>query len=305
MDSFGSCVDAAAADRSRGGVSVTKTGILLIDCPDRKGIVAAVGDFLYRHNANILHADQHQDAECGLFLMRVEWDLAGFDLSLDDCAGQFALIAERFQMRWRIERSDRRHRVALFVSKYDHCLVDLLYRHQSGELVCDIALVVSNHPDAQRWADFYGMPFVHVPVEPGHKAEAERQQLALLAEHRVDLLVLARYMQVLSADFVARWPQRIINVHHSFLPAFSGARPYHRALERGVKLIGATSHYATQNLDDGPIIEQDVVRVSHRDGLEDLLQKGRDLEKVVLARAVRWHIDHRVLVYDRKTVVFD
>ena len=284
---------------------MAKTGILLIDCPDRKGIVAAVAEFLYRHNANILHADQHQDALRGLFLMRVEWDLARFDLGLDDCARQFAPLAERFEMRWRLERSDVPHRVALFVSKYDHCLVDLLYRHQGGELACDIPLVVSNHPDAQRWTDFYGVPFFHVPVGPGPKEEAERRQLALLEEHRVDLVVLARYMQVLSAGFVARWPQRIINVHHSFLPSFSGARPYHRAFERGVKLIGATSHYVTADLDEGPIIEQDVVRVSHRDGLEDLIQKGRDLEQVVLARAVRWHIDHRVLVYDRKTVVFD
>jgi formyltetrahydrofolate deformylase len=284
---------------------MTKTGILLIDCPDRKGIVAAVAEFLYRHNANILHADQHQDGQRGLFLMRVEWDLVGFDLGLDDFARQFALIAERFQMRWRIEQSACPRRVALFVSKYDHCLVDLLYRHQCGELVCDIPCIISNHPDAKHWAAFYGVPFFHVPVEPGHKAEAEGQQLALLEEHRVDLLVLARYMQVLSADFVARWPQRIINVHHSFLPSFSGARPYQRAFERGVKLIGATSHYVTPDLDEGPIIEQDVVRISHRDGLEDLIQKGRDLEKVALARAVRWHLDHRVLVYDGKTVVFD
>jgi formyltetrahydrofolate deformylase len=284
---------------------MAKTGILLIDCPDRKGIAAAVAEFLYQHNANILHADQHQDAQQGLFLMRVEWDLAGFNLGLDDCAHLFAPLAERFQMRWRLERSDSPHRVALFVSKYDHCLVDLLYRHQSGELVCDIALVVSNHPETQRWTDFYGVPFFHVPVGPDSKEEAERRQLALLEAHRVNLVVLARYMQVLSPVFVARWPQRIINVHHSFLPSFSGARPYHRAFERGVKLIGSTSHYATQDLDEGPIIEQDVVRVSHRDGLEDLIQKGRDLEKVVLARAVRWHLDHRILVYDRKTVVFD
>lgn len=284
---------------------MTKTGILLIDCPDRKGIAAAVSDFLYRHNANILHADQHQDSERGLFLMRVEWDLAGFDLDLDDCVRQFTSIADRFQMRWRIERSDRPHRVALFVSKYDHCLVDLLYRHHSGELLCEIPLVVSNHPDAKRWADFYGVPFFHIPVEPGTKAEAEKRQLALLKEHGIDLVVMARYMQVLSTDFVAQFPYRIINVHHSFLPAFSGARPYHRAFERGVKLIGATSHYATQDLDEGPIIEQEVVRISHRDGLEDLVQKGRDLEQVVLSRAVRWHLSHRVLVYDRKTVIFD
>jgi formyltetrahydrofolate deformylase len=286
-------------------IPVKKTAILLLDCPDRKGIVAVVSEFLYRHNANILHADQHQDAERDLFFMRVEWDLGDFDLDLAECSRQFVPIAERFQMRWRIERSDRPHRVALFVSRYDHCLVDLLYRHQSGELPCDIPLLVSNHPDARRWADFYGVPFHHIPVDAGGKAEAEGRQLALLEEHGIDLVVLARYMQILSADFVARYPQRIINVHHSFLPAFSGARPYHRAFERGVKLIGATSHYVTADLDEGPIIEQDVQRVSHRDGLDDLLEKGRDLERAVLSRAVRWHLDHRILVYDRKTVIFD
>jgi formyltetrahydrofolate deformylase len=281
------------------------TAILLIDCPDRKGIVAAVGEFLYRHDANILHADQHQDGERDLFLMRVEWDLADFRLDPAEFTRKFAAVADRFQMRWRLELSSLPHRVALFVSKYDHCLVDLLYRHQSGELTCDIPLIVSNHPDARRWADFYQVPLHVVPVEAGNKAEAERRQLELLQEHKIDLVVLARYMQILSAEFVARYPRRVINVHHSFLPAFSGARPYHRAFERGVKLIGATSHYATADLDEGPIIEQDVVRVSHRDGLEDLLQKGRDLEKVVLSRAVRWHIDHRVLVYENKTVIFD
>jgi formyltetrahydrofolate deformylase len=284
---------------------VKDTAILLIDCPDRKGIVAAVSEFLYRHDANILHADQHQDAERSLFFMRVEWDLAGFDLAPDECVRQFTPIAERFEMHWRIERSDRPHRAAVLVSKYDHCLVDLLYRHQSGELPCDIPLIISNHPDARRWADFYGVPFHLTPVKAGDRPATEARQLELLAEHRVDLVVLARYMQILSADFVARFPQRIINVHHSFLPAFSGARPYHRAFERGVKLIGATSHYVTAELDEGPIIEQDVTRVSHRDGLEDLLEKGRDLEKAVLTRAMRWHIDHRILVYERKTVVFD
>jgi formyltetrahydrofolate deformylase len=281
------------------------TAILLIDCPDRKGIVAAVGEFLYRHDANILHADQHQDAQRDLFLMRVEWDLAQFRLDPAEFTRKFAPVAERFAMRWRLELSSLPHRVAVFVSKYDHCLVDLLYRHQSGELPCDIPLIVSNHPDVRRWADFYGIPLHVVPVEAGNKAEAERRQQELLHEHNIDLVVLARYMQVLSGQFVARYPRRIINVHHSFLPAFSGARPYHRAFERGVKLIGATSHYATEDLDEGPIIEQDVVRVSHRDGLDDLLRRGRDLEKVVLSRAVRWHIDHRILVYDRKTVIFD
>jgi len=282
-----------------------KTGTLLIDCPDSRGIVATVSEFLFRHDANILHADQHQDSERNLFFMRVEWDLAGFRMDLADFPAQFAAIAERFKMRWRFERSDQSLRVAVFVSKYDHCLVDLLYRHQSGELPCDIAMIVSNHPDARRWAEFYNIPFHHIPVENAHKTPAEKQQLELLADHKIDLIVLARYMQVLSPEFEKRYPQRIINVHHSFLPAFSGARPYHRAFERGVKLIGATSHYVTAELDEGPIIEQDVLRVSHRDGLDDLLQKGRDLEKVVLSRAVRWHIDHRILVYDRKTVIFD
>lgn len=281
------------------------SAVLLITCPDRKGIVAAVAEFLYRHDANILHADQHQDAERGLFLMRVEWSLAGFNLDLAEFPRRFAPLADRFEMRWRLERSDHPLRVALFVSKYDHCLMDLLYRHQTGELPCDIPLIVSNHPDAERWASFYKVPFHLITVPAGGKVEAEKKQIDLLAENKIDLVILARYMQVLSPEFVSKYPQRIINVHHSFLPAFMGARPYHRAFERGVKLIGATSHYVTDDLDEGPIIEQHVVRISHRDGLEDLLEKGRDLEKVVLSRAVRWHIDHRILVYDRKTVIFD
>ena len=281
------------------------TAILLVDCPDRKGLVAAIGEFLYRHNANILHADQHQDPEANKFLMRVEWDLAGFDFDPDEFPQTFAPVADKYQMRWRLERSDRPHRLAIFVSKYDHCLADLLYRHQSGELPCAIPLVVGNHPDGEKWAKFHGVPFHLVPVEPGKKQAAEHKQLDLLRDHDVDLVVLARYMQVLSPGFVAAYPQRVINVHHSFLPAFVGAKPYHRAFERGVKLIGATSHYVTDDLDEGPIIEQDVARISHRDTLDDLLEKGRDLEKAVLSRAVRWHIDHRILVYGRKTVVFD
>jgi len=281
------------------------TAILLVDCPDQKGIVASVSDFLYRHNANILHADQHQDGDLGLFLMRVEWDLADFQLQTADFGREFAPVAERFQMRWRLELSSRRPRVAIFVSKYDHCLADLLYRHESGELACDVPLVISNHPEAERLAEFHGIPFHLLPIHEGRKVESERQQMALLNEQGIDLVVLARYMQILSPEFVAQFPQRIINVHHSFLPAFSGARPYHRAFERGVKLIGATSHYVTATLDEGPIIEQDVVRISHRDQLEDLMQKGRDLEKVVLSRAVRWHIEHRILLYAKKTVVFD
>ena len=284
---------------------ITNTAILLIDCPDRKGIVAAIADFLYAHGANILHADQHQDNNLGLFFMRVEWDLDGFDLSGEGLPRQFQPVAERFGMRWRVEYSAARPAVAVFVSSYLHCLVDLLYRHQTGEFACTIPLVLSNHTEARPLAEFYGIPFHHVPVEKNNKAEAERVQFELLERHGVALVVLARYMQILSPDFVGRYPQRIINVHHSFLPAFSGARPHRAAFERGVKLIGATSHYVTEVLDDGPIIEQDVARVSHRDQLEDLIQKGRDLERVVLSRAVRWHLDHRILVYGKKTVVFD
>jgi formyltetrahydrofolate deformylase len=278
---------------------------LLIDCPDRKGLVAAIAEFLLRHDANILHADQHQDAEAGLFFMRVEWDLSGFDLDREAFERAFAPLAERFGMRWRLAWGGQPPRVAIFVSRYLHCLADLLYRAEAGDLGAEIAMVISNHEDGRRLADFHGVPYHYIPVSADTKAEAEAAQLQLLAEERVDLVVLARYMQVLSGDFTERYPSRVINVHHSFLPAFSGARPYHRAHARGVKLIGATSHYVTEILDDGPIIEQDVLRVSHRDQLDDLVRKGRDLEKTVLSRAVRWHSEHRILTYANKTVVFD
>lgn len=281
------------------------TATLLISCPDQKGLVAAIADFLLQHNANILHADQHQDAELKLFLMRVEWDLADFTLDLAAFEMAFQPIAQKFQMNWRLALSSQRPRLAIFVSKYDHCLADLLYRHQAHELHCDIPLIISNHEDTRWMAEAYGVPFHFIDVKKNAKAAAEQAQLALLKEQRVDFIVLARYMQVLSPDFISHYPSRIINIHHSFLPAFHGARPYHRAHERGVKLIGATSHYVTESLDDGPIIEQDVARISHRDQIEDLIQKGADLEKIVLSRAVRWHIDNRVLVYANKTVVFD
>jgi formyltetrahydrofolate deformylase len=284
---------------------VTHTATLLIDCPDARGIVAAVSEFLYRNGANIVHADQHQDAALRLFFMRVEWELDGFAIPVDGFAAAFAPVAERFAMKWRIERSSERPRVALFVSRYDHCLVDLLYRWRCGELRCDVALVVGNHGDAEPLAQFYRVPFHYIPVDAANKERAESEQLALLERERIDLVVLARYMQILSPRFVERYPQRIINVHHSFLPAFIGARPYHQAFERGVKLIGASSHYVTAELDDGPIIEQATTRISHRDQLEDLLQKGRELEKAVLSRAVRWHVESRILVYGKKTVIFD
>jgi formyltetrahydrofolate deformylase len=285
------------------------SAILLISCPDRKGEVATIADFVYRHNGNILHADEHADEESGLFLMRVEFDPTDFDIDLSrpnlaDFVKHFSPVAEKFSMKWRLAQSSQRQRMIILVSKYDHCLVDLLYRHKSGELACDIPLIISNHSDNQAIADFYKIPYAIVPVTKDNKAEAEARLNALIAEHQPDFMVLARYMQILSNDFVNRYPQRIINIHHSFLPAFVGARPYHQAFERGVKLIGATSHYVTEVLDDGPIIEQDVVRVSHRDTVEDLIRKGRDLEKVVLSRAVRWHVENRVLLYGNKTVVF-
>ncbi len=281
------------------------TATLLITCPDAKGIVAAIADFLHQHNANILHADQHQDAENNLFLMRVEWDLAGFNLDEASFNQAFAVIADKFSMQWQLKLSQHKARVAIMVSQYDHCLADLLHRHKSGELACEIPLVISNHRDTEKLVQFYGVDFHHIPVTKENKAEAEAAQFKLFDEYNIDLIVLARYMQILSPDFVSRYPQRIINIHHSFLPAFIGARPYHRAFERGVKLIGATGHYVTEVLDEGPIIEQGIERISHRDQVEDLIQKGRDLERVVLSKAVRWHIENRILLYANKTVIFD
>ncbi len=281
------------------------SAILLLSCPDRKGVVASVAGFIYQHRGNILHADEHGDHDTNTFLMRVEFDPSELDVPLSDFVGIFSPIAKELDLNWRLALSDVRPRMAILVSKYDHCLVDLLYRHQSGELACDIPCIISNHPDSQRIADFYHVPFFLVPVGKENKLAAEQQVVAMLQRHAVDFVVLARYMQILSEEFVNAYPQKIINIHHSFLPAFVGAKPYHQAFERGVKLIGATSHYVTTVLDDGPIIEQDVARVSHRDSVDDLIQKGRDLEKVVLSRAVRWHIDNRVLLYGKKTVVFE
>jgi len=281
------------------------TAILLVSCPDRKGIVAGIADFVFQHNGNILHADEHADEESNLFLTRVEFDPADFDFELSQFPQHFAPIAAKFEMQWRLARSDYRPKMVILVSKHDHCLVDLLYRHHSGELRCEIPLIISNHPDNRPIAEFYRIPYEVVAVSKTNKAEAEQRIAGLLRAQAPDFIVLARYMQILSNEFVNEYPNRIINIHHSFLPAFVGAKPYHQAFERGVKLIGATSHYVTEVLDDGPIIEQDVTRISHRDSVDDLLQKGRDLEKVVLSRAVRWHIENRVLLYGKKTVVFD
>jgi formyltetrahydrofolate deformylase len=264
---------------------------------------------LYAHGANILHADQHRDHDLGLFFMRVEWSLddaalpAGFDL--DKFRIDFTELARELEMHWHLSSSIQRPRVALFCSQYLHCMADLLYRWHTGELPCEIPLIVSNHPAVADLAGFYGIRFEHIRVMGGARSQAEAKQLELLERHDVEVVVLARYMQILSPQFVARYPSSIINVHHSFLPAFTGAKPYHAAHARGVKLIGATSHYVTEVLDDGPIIEQDVTRISHRDQVDDLVARGRDLERIVLSRAVRWHLDRRILCYGNKTVVFD
>jgi formyltetrahydrofolate deformylase len=298
------------------------SAVLLIDCPDRKGLVARVSGLLYERGANILHADQHIDHDLGLFFMRVEWSLADgspldagrAETKASGSMGSFDLaafrevftpIAAELGMNWKLTSSERPPRVALFCSQYLHCMADLLHRWRTGELACEIPLIISNHREVENLAAFYGVPFEHVPVTAETRADAEAKQLELLARYKIDLVVLARYMQILSPQFVAHYPAAIINVHHSFLPAFTGARPYHAAHARGVKLIGATSHYVTEVLDDGPIIEQDVARISHRDQVEDLVARGRDLERMVLSRAVRWHLDRRILCYGNKTVVFD
>jgi formyltetrahydrofolate deformylase len=279
------------------------TAVLLIDCPDRKGLVAAVSSLLYRYGANITHADQHQDHEAGLFFMRVEWALEGFDLSA--FRAEFQTTAAELRMQWHLKLMSNVPRVAIFVSQHLHCLVDILHRQQAGELACTVPVILSNHDNAEPLARFYGVEFRHIPIKSETKQAAEDEQRRLLSAAGIELVVLARYMQILSPEFVAEYPRRIINVHHSFLPAFVGARPYHAAFQRGVKLIGATSHYVTAALDGGPIIEQDVARISHRDQVEDLIKKGRDIEKAVLSRAIAWHLEHRILCYGNKTVIFD
>lgn len=280
------------------------TAVLLIDCPDRKGLVAAIANFLVdNYDANVLNADQHQDAALGLFFMRVEFETER-PCDAPQFREIFAPLATQMNLHWEITFPARPQKVAIFVSHYLHCLADLLHRHQSGELPCELALIVSNHEAARPLAEFYGVPFHFTPVTSATKEFVEQQHLNLLTANDVDLIVLARYMQILSPHFVEARPLKIINVHHSFLPAFTGAKPYHAAFARGVKLIGATSHYVTTELDEGPIIEQDVDRVAQSDQLPDLIQKGRDLERLVLSRAVRWHLAHRILSYANKTVIF-
>lgn len=279
------------------------TLVALLHGPDRPGLVARVSGWIFAQGGNILHADQHRDMEAGIFFQRIEWAPAGADAATESQA--FLQFADTLGMTTRVATSYDRPRVAIFVSKFDHCFHDLVLRWKAGEYVCDLGLVVSNHPDLQEITQGYGLPFHLIPTNPSHKAESEARQLKLLREHEIELVVLARYMQILSADFLSAFARPVINIHHSFLPAFAGGKPYHQAYSRGVKLIGATAHYATAVLDDGPIIQQDVARVTHRQNVDDLVRRGRDLEKLVLAQAVRWHLENRVLVYGNKTVVFD
>lgn len=279
--------------------------VLLIQCKDRRGIVARVSGFIHDFGGNILDSDHHTDEETNDFLMRMECSTEGLQIAPDQISEAFAPIAKVFEMRYEVHQTSRRTRVGMMVSKQDHCLADLLQRHRRDELRIDIPLIISNHDTCANWAELFKIPFAVCPVTKETKPEQERHVVSLLREQRTELVVMARYMQILSAEFLARVGCPVINIHHSFLPAFIGANPYRQAYDRGVKIIGATAHYATQDLDEGPIIEQDVIRVGHRDTVDDLVRKGRDLEEIVLARAVRRHIERRVLVYGRKTVVFD
>ena len=283
---------------------MTATGVLLLSCPDQRGVVAAVADFIASHNGNIVHAEQHTDDVEKVFFQRVEFEIDGFDLPRDQIRAAFDSVAGRFGMTAGLKFTDVRPRVAIMASKQPHCLFDLLTRWRSGELPADVVAVIDNHPDHADLVEHMGVPYVHLPVTPETKVAQEAKVLDTLQSYDVDLVVLARYMQILSPTLVEAFPARIINIHHSFLPAFIGANPYRQAHDRGVKIIGATAHYVTEELDEGPILDQEVTRVTHRDSVPELTRKGRDLETIVLARAVRAHLEHRVLVYGRKTVVF-
>jgi formyltetrahydrofolate deformylase len=278
--------------------------ILLASCRDQKGVVAGLSQFIYQNNGNITDADQHRDPEADIFCTRLEWELDGYRLPRERIAQEFSTTAQKLGLSWSLHFTDQRPKLSIWVSKQDHCLIDLLGRQRSGDLRADIALIVSNHSELGAIAEQFRVPFVHLPITADNKAVQEKKALELLRKHQIELVVLAKYMQVLSPDFLKAFPH-VINIHHSFLPAFPGAGPYQKAFSRGVKIIGATAHYVTEDLDEGPIIEQDVGRVSHRDSVKDLVRKGKDLEKIVLARAVYQHVERRVLVYGNKTVVFD
>jgi len=286
-------------------LALTQHAILLIHCPDQGGIIAAVTDFVHNNKGNIVSLEQHVDAEAQHFFMRIEWDLSNFLIPTDKLNDYFAtLVGDPFGMSWQFHFSGRRPRMAVFVSKASHCLYDLLQRHSTGELNCDIPVIIGNHDNLKYIASRFGIDFHHFPITKTNKAVQELAEISLLENLGIDFIVLARYMQILSEDFCHRFPNRIINIHHSFLPAFKGAKPYHSAFERGVKVIGATSHYVTSDLDEGPIIAQDVERVSHRDGIKDLVRIGKDIEKRVLGQAVYLQLNHRILPYGNRTIIF-
>lgn len=282
---------------------VIDTATLLVSCPDQQGLVAKIANFIYANGGNIIHADHHTDLEAGLFLSRIEWQLQGFNLPQHLIADAFSAIAQPLNAEWELHFSKNKPKIAIWVSQQDHCLYDLLWRIKSKELKAEVSLIISNHEKLREIAEQFNIEYYYFPIDKENKKEQEKKQLELLKKAKIDLVILAKYMQVLSVEFIKEFP-RIINIHHSFLPAFIGAKPYHQAYQRGVKIIGATAHYVTENLDAGPIIEQDVVRISHRDTVQDLIRKGKDLEKIVLARGVRLHLQNRVLVYDNRTVVF-
>ncbi len=279
--------------------------ILLLSCPDRKGLVANLSNFVFQHNGNIVDADQYTSKRGKIFFMRMEWELDGFSLSRPEIATVFQPLSDQYGMKWTLHFTDDVPRIAVFVSKHLHCLHDLILRRHLGELGGRVEAVISNHTDARELVEQFGIRFFHFPITPDRKSEQEGRQLALLQELNIDLVVMARYMQILTGGFIGRYVNRIINIHHSFLPAFSGRNPYQQAFDRGVKIIGATAHYATEQLDDGPIIAQDVVKITHRDTIDDIQTKSKDLERIVLARALRLHLDHKIIVFGAKTVVFE
>ncbi len=281
------------------------TAVMLLSCPDKKGIVASVSNFIFKNNGNIVHAEQYTDKEDNVFFMRIEWELNGFNIPRAEILNSFKPISENFQMKVKLHFSDEITNTAIFVTKEPHCLYELLYRHQTGEINTNIKLIISNHEYLKPIAEYFKIPFYHIPKTRETRAEAELKEFELLRKNGIDLIILARYMQILSPEYIKRYPMKIINIHHSFLPAFVGSRPYERARARGVKIIGATAHYVTEELDQGPIIEQDVIRVSHRDDVEKMKQKGKDIEKLVLVRAVKLHLEHRIIVYKNRTIVFD
>ena len=285
--------------------NISLTAVLLLSCPDRRGLVSEFSSFISSHGGNILSLNEHVDIEDDSFFLRVAWDMHGFGIAESSFKREFAPMADRFAARWNIYYTGRKTRAAIFVSGYDHCLRDILWRTSMNEFDMEVPVIISNYPDQKVVADRYGIPYHVFPVTKKNKAEAELNEMALMREYDIDTIILARYMQILSPAFVKEYPNRIINIHHSFLPAFAGANPYRQAFEKGVKIIGATSHYVTDELDEGPIIDQDIARISHKDNVHDLVRKGRDLERLVLSRAVRYHTEHRILVHGKKTVVFD